>query len=137
MQTNGSIKRNTEKVFLSKEFIVFVFCGGMGTLTNFCVSSLLSMWIPPILAYGIGYAASLFIAYALTARLVFSQKIRFRAFLKFVVSYIPNFAILFTFVSLFIGVLKWYPILVYALAGALGLPITYVIVKIFAFGRHS
>jgi HAD superfamily phosphoserine phosphatase-like hydrolase len=131
-----SAAEKIKKNYLSGEFFLFVFCGGMGTLTNFIFSMAISTKLNATLSYVFGYAISLFVAYALNARLIFKAKCRMSGFLKFVLSYVPNFVILFTFVAIFLNLFHWNKILVYALAGILGLPITYVLVKILAFGKR-
>lgn len=125
------------KTYLSKEFFLFVFCGGMGTLTNFVFSLAISMRVDATASYVCGYGLSLFVAYALNASLIYREKYRLHDFIKFVISYIPNFLILFTFVAIFLNLLHWNKVIVYALAGLLGLPLTYIIVKVFAFGKRE
>ncbi|MDD2483596.1 MAG: HAD-IB family phosphatase [Eubacteriales bacterium] len=132
-----SYLEKTRNTYLSKEFFLFVFCGGMGTLTNFVFSLIISNKVDATLSYVFGYAISLFVAYALNAKLLYKEKLRSKVFVKFVVSYIPNFMILFSFVVVFLNLLHWEKIIVYALAGLLGLPITYITVKIFAFGKRE
>ncbi len=122
-------------VFQKKEFMLFIFCGGIGTIANFLVSLFLSTVLDPTISYIAGYSASLFVTYGLNARLIFKEYYRVKDFIKFVLSYIPNFLILFTFVAIFLNVFEWNKILVYAIAGILGIPITFVLVKVFAFGR--
>jgi putative flippase GtrA len=124
-----------KKTYFTRNFIVFVFCGGMGTLTNFIVSLIVSMILNPTVSYVFGYGISLFATYSLNAKLIFHQKIAYKRFIKFVVSYIPNFLILFTFVLVFFSLLHWNKVVVYALAALLGLPITFLLVKIFAFNK--
>ncbi|GHU76004.1 hypothetical protein FACS189461_3040 [Spirochaetia bacterium] len=125
----GKIKQT----YFTKDFILFVFCGGMGTLVNFIVSLIISAALNPSIAYVLGYAISLFTAYTLNAKLIFKSKIGFRQFVRFVISYIPNFLILFTFVLVFLSILKWHKVIVYALSGLLGLPLTFVLVKLIVF----
>ncbi|GHV85494.1 hypothetical protein AGMMS50230_11020 [Spirochaetia bacterium] len=125
-----------KQTFWTKEFFLFVFCGGMGTLTNFMFSLLISTRLNPSLAYVCGYAISLFVAYTLNAKLIFKSKIGFGQFIKFVISYIPNFLILFTFVMVFLNIFSWNKAIVYALAGLLGLPITFLLVKLMVFKKE-
>ena len=123
------------KTYYSKEFTLFVFCGGMGTLTNFLCSLAISTRLDPTIAYIFGYSMSLFVAYALNASLIYRQRYEFGRFIKFAISYIPNFLILFAFVFAFLNMLHWNKVVVYALAGMLGLPVTYILVKLYAFGK--
>ncbi len=123
-----------KKVF-DKKFLIFVFCGGMGTLTNFVFSSIFATKIDPVISYIGGYAISLIVSYLLNIKLVFKRRINVYDFIKFVVSYIPNFVILLTFVYVFINVLLLNKYVVYLLAAIIGLPITYAILKLFTFKK--
>ncbi len=124
-----------KSAWFTKDFILFAFCGGMGTLTNFVCSLAVSTRLNPSVSYVLGYGISLFVAYALNAKLIFHREFSLKEFVKFVISYIPNFLILFAFVLIFLNLLRWNKVIVYALAGLLGLPITFLLVKIFAFGK--
>ena len=126
-----------KNTFLSRDFLLFVFCGGMGTLTNFVCSLAISTQINPTAAYVFGYGLSLSVAYALNALLIFNEKLRVNDFVKFVISYIPNFAILFAFVCIFLNIFGWHKVIVYALAALFGLPVTFVLVKLFAFRKSA
>ena len=125
------------KTFLSRDFLLFVFCGGMGTLTNFVCALAISTQINPTAAYVGGYGLSLFVAYALNALLIFKERLRVFDFVKFVISYIPNFAILFAFVCVFLNIFGWHKVIVYALAAVFGLPVTFILVKLFAFRKSA
>jgi putative flippase GtrA len=123
--------------YFTKDFILFVFCGGMGTLTNFVFSLIISMALNPSVSYVLGYGISLLVAYGLNAKLIFHHKISYTGFIKFIVSYLPNFLILFTFVLIFLNLMEWNKVIVYALAGLFGLPVTFLLVKIFAFSKKE
>ena len=105
----------------------------MGTLTNFVCSSIISRKVNPILAYVIGYSLSLFVSYILNMIYVFRRKLSIVDFIKFVISYIPNFLILFTFVWVFISKLNVNKYLVYLMAAVIGLPVTFIILKLRTF----
>ena len=119
-----------KNLYFTKDFILFIFCGGMGTLTNFIISLLFSIILNPVISYVCGYGIGTYVSYTLNTKLVIHQKISFIGFAKFVISYLPNFSILFTFVFVFINLLHWDKLFVYALAGLLGLPITFLLVKL-------
>jgi putative flippase GtrA len=132
------IAHSFEKIkttFFTKDFLLFVFCGGMGTLTNFVFSLAISTALDPSVSYVFGYGISLFVAYGLNAKLIFHKKLSLSDFIKFVISYIPNFLILFTFVLVFLNILGWNKVIVYASAALLGLPLTFILVKIMVFKR--
>jgi len=120
-----------------KEFLLFIFAGGLGTLTNLVVSSGLSFVLNPLLSYICGYVLSLFVAYWFNAAVVFKEKMSSAAFVKFVLSYLPNFAILFSFVFVFVELLNFYPIVAYGLAAMFGLPITFLLVRFFTFNKRG
>lgn len=123
--------------FMDRKFLLFLFCGGSGTLFNFAVSLFSAQYVNPSLAYLIGYSASLFVTFYLTANLVFHQPMAMERFFKFVVSYIPNFLIQMILVLLFLKLWNLPPLLVYALATLLGLPITFLLLKLFAFKKRN
>lgn len=129
----GTVKM--KETFLSKDFLLFVFCGGMGTLAYFLSSLLISTQIDPTLSFVCGYGLSLFVTYGLTASLIFHEQLRLVRFGKFVLSYLPNILIQFLFVSIFLNIFQWNKVIVYALAVLVGLPITFLVVKYFAFGK--
>lgn len=114
---------------------MFILCGGLGTITNVIFSSLLSLTLPATLSYVIGYGASMFVTYALNAKFIFKEQFTFASFLKFILSYIPNFIILFVFVAVLIQVFEINRYLVFISAGLLGIPITYILVKLHAFNK--
>lgn len=130
-----SLWRKGLDTFCRREFIIFVFCGGMGTLSNVLVSTLISTRIDPVLSYICGYIISLGVTYTLNAVLIFHESLNVRHFCRFCLSYIPNFLILLTFVWCVVDLLHWHRVLAYIGAGLLGLPLTYVLVQIFAFQK--
>lgn len=123
--------------FMDRKFLLFLFCGGSGTLLNFAVSLFLTQFVNPSFAYLIGYSASLFVTFYLTANFVFHRPVEIERFFKFVVSYIPNFLIQMILVLLFLNLWNLSLLLVYALATFLGLPITFLLLKLFAFKTRN
>jgi len=132
---NLTIFERIKKTWFTRDFMLFVFCGGMGTLTNFICSLAVSTILNPAVSYIFGYGISLFVTYALNTKLIFHRNFSVTELVKFVISYIPNFLILFTFVLIFLDILHWNKVIVYALAGLFGLPLTFLLVKLFAFGK--
>ncbi len=115
---------------------MFVFCGGCGTLVNFIISLLLAQLINSTVAYVGGYAVSLFVTYLLSSILIFKQRLSVIRFIKFIVSYIPNFLILFSCVAVLLNIFHIKEIIVYGCAAILGLPVTFILVKLFAFKKR-
>jgi putative flippase GtrA len=125
-----------KNTFFTPEFFVFVFCGGCGTLVNFIISLLLAQLINSTVAYVGGYAVSLFVTYLLSSILIFKQRLSVIRFIKFIVSYIPNFLILFSCVAVLLNIFHIKEIIVYGCAAILGLPVTFILVKLFAFKKR-
>ena len=123
--------------FLNKNFILFIICGLCGTLTNFVFSLIISKYLNPLISYVIGYSISLFVSYFLNEKLIYKGKLKIIKFIKFIVSYIPNFIILFSCVYLFINILSWHKVFAYLLSALIGIPLTYIITKIFAFSKKE
>lgn len=134
-------KYNEEYQFKKKifdvDFLIFVFCGGMGTLSNFVCSSIISLKLNPVVAYVCGYSISLIVSYLLNIKYVFKRKIKITDFIKFAISYIPNFLILFSFVYVFINILDINKYITYLLSAIVGLPVTFLILKLLTFKKSS
>ena len=134
---NYKFKTSKLERFRDRDFLLFIFCADMGTLTNFIFSSLISISINSIISYVIGYAISLFVAYYLNTKLIFKDRLSLVKFIKFIISSIPKFIILFTFVFIFINILNLNHILTYLLVALVDLPITYIFVKYFVFKNNK
>lgn len=130
-------KNQLINTYLNRNFFLFILCGGIGTLTNFFISIFMSNKVNPTLAYVIGYSISLFVSYYLNAKLIYKDNIIFSKFYKFVISYIPNFIILLSFVVIFLNFFHINKIVVYLLSSLFGLPITYIMVRVYAFGKRG
>jgi putative flippase GtrA/phosphoserine phosphatase len=131
----SEIENQKKNPIFSIDFLRFVFVGGIGTLVNFIVSVTISNVIDPVVSYAIAYGISIGVTYTLDSKLVFKRKLSIARFLRFLISYLPNFILSFGFVAVFINLLGVNRILVYGFVSLLGLPITFVIVKLFAFGK--
>lgn len=128
---------NVKNHFASKEFIFFLTAGGAGTLSNFAISSFLSLYIDPVVSYVFGYLFSLIVTYLINAKIAFKAGFNFVSFVKFAVSYFPNFLILVIVVYIFVEQFGFNPILSYGIAALTGIPLTFLLVKFFAFGREQ
>lgn len=126
------IKKLIKSVF-APEFILFVIIGLINTLNTVWISAVAELVIPPNVAFIIGYIASLVIGYILNSKVNFKKKLSFVRLFKFAISYIPNFIIQNVIVFLTYNVLHIPSIISYAIAAILGIPITFLCVKLFAF----
>lgn len=131
-------EKNTNGVKLfSLEFLKFVAIGCLNTINGTIFSWLYSLKVNANAAFVLGYVTSLFVAYILNSRLIFRQKLEFTKFVKFGISYIPNFLIQNVAVIVFFNLLQLPKLFAYACAAVIGVPITFVCVKLFVFGRKK
>jgi len=127
----------TKRHFLKKEFGLFLIVGGINTLNGTVLASIYSFFLQANIAFALGYITALTIAYFLNSLFVFKAKLHIVKFLKFSVSYIPNFIIQNMVVFIFYNLLQWNILLTYVLAAGLGIPVTFLILKVFTFGRSA
>ena len=112
---------------------MFVIIGVINTLNSVWISYLLSLIFDANLSFVIGYIISLGIAYILNSVFNFKTKLDFIRFIKFAVSYIPNFIIQNVVVIVVYNILGFNKLIAYALAAIIGIPVTFIILKVFAF----
>ena len=126
--------QNQNKVsFFSKEFMLFLIIGCINTFNGIFFSWLFSLFTNPNIAFAFGYVTSLTIAYILNSKINFKKSLCFSKYIKFCISYIPNFIIQNAVVFIFYNILGVYKLAAFALAAILGIPITFICVKLFAF----
>lgn len=126
--------------FLNKQFFLFAAIGIINTLNTTLLSSLYSKVLPDIeiipdanIAFMLGYISSLIIAYPLNSFFTFKEKLSLKKFRRFLISYIPNFIIqnvVFVMIYRFIDIPEW---LSFFVAALIGVPVTFLILKFFAF----
>lgn len=123
--------------FLSKKFIGYCLIGIINTFNTAFFSWLAHFRVQENIAAYIGYFISLTINYFLNSTLVFKNRLSIRRYFRFLLSYILNF-IIYTFVSLLtINVMQINQFWATVLATAAGAPITFIIIKLFAFGNKD
>ena len=123
--------------FLSKKFMGFCLIGIINTFNTAFFSWLAHLKIQENISAYIGYFISLTINYILNSIIVFKNRLNLRRYLRFLLSYIPNF-IIYTLVSLLtINILQINQFWATVLATAAGAPVTFVIIKLFAFGNKA
>lgn len=142
-------KKPKWKMFLSREFLSFLIIGVINTFSN-AVFSIGYLWILKKLfagqspqwytniAFYPGYLTANILAYILNSKLTFKEKkLTFVKYVKFFLSYIPNFVIQKLIVKLFTMLVSGYSFIAYAIAAIIGVPITFVFMKIFAFRKKD
>ena len=124
-------------LFFKKDFILFVMIGGVNTLTAIVVSYLLSGWLDPNLSYVIGYCVGFLVSYLLNSRFTFQAKLAWDKLIKYAIATIPNFLIQNGVVILCYNILGWHKLVAYVLAAAVGVPVTFLLQKFFAFKKQK
>ena len=123
--------------FVSKKFIGYCLIGIVNTFNTAFFSWLAHFRVQENVAAYIGYFISLTINYILNSMIVFKSRLALRRYFRFLLSYVPNFFI-YTLVSLLtINVMQINQFWATLLATAAGAPVTFVIIKLFAFGNKA
>ena len=126
------------KMFLSREFLMFVIVGVINTLCNMVLSLLYRMFIPDTTyAFIAGYITSNILSYLMNSGVTFKERLSIIKYIKFFISYLPNFIIQTGIVYLFECFVHGPDIIAYALAAVIGVPVTFVFMKIFAFRKKK
>ncbi|MCC8161288.1 MAG: HAD-IB family phosphatase [Oscillospiraceae bacterium] len=126
------------KMFLSREFLAFLVVGVINTLSNVVFSTIYSIFIPnTTLAFFPGYITSNVVSYLLNSKLTFNERLGFVKFIKFFISYIPNFVIQTVIVYLFDRFIHGPSVIAYAIAAVIGVPVTFVFMKVFTFRKEK
>ncbi|MBE7026326.1 MAG: polysaccharide biosynthesis protein GtrA [Ruminococcaceae bacterium] len=126
------IKKLVKMVF-DRQFLSFVFIGAVNTVNSVLFSILYSLLFYPNTAFVLGYITSLVISYLLNSFLTFKAPLGFVRFIKFAISYIPNFIIQNVIVFIVYNLLHLDELIAYILAGIIGIPVTFLMMKFFAF----
>jgi len=132
----GKVKQ-LKLMFLSKQFFNFLIVGGINTINGILFSYIYSLLLDVNAAFVAGYITSMTISYWLNSIIVFNEKMGFNKYIKFCISYIPNFIIQNIFVLIFYNMMRWNKLIVFALAALIGVPVTFVIMKLFAFRKKE
>ncbi len=130
----GFIKSFIKMIF-SREFLSFAFIGVINTVDSVLFSYWYSLIMDANLAFAAGYISSLIISYFLNTFLTFKDKPGFFKFIKFASSYIPNFVIQNVIVFVIYNLLGLDKVIAYILAGIIGVPVTFLMMKLFVFAK--
>ncbi len=128
-----------KKLFLDIKFIKFFLVGIVNAINGVVFASLFSLFIQQAnVAFALGYCIALTISYLLNTFFVFSEKgLSFHKFLKFCISYLPNFIIQNILVSLICHFFPIPKLFVYTISVAIAFPLTYLLLACFTFGKKK
>ena len=125
------------KMCFNEEFIKFVCIGVINTFNGVVFSYIYSDFLDGNTAFIVGYISGLIISYILNSKITFKENLEFMKFLKFAISYIPNFIIQNLVVFLVYNTLNYDKLIAYILAAVIGVPVTFILMKLFAFKERK
>lgn len=129
--------KSIKNALLNSSFIRFCLFGIINTLNTSIFSSLFGLFLQDNIAGIFGYILSLQGAYLLTCRFIFRSKSTLKKYNRFLISYIPSFLVYILIHAGALGALKlsqfWASFLAVMLSG----PLTFIIVKIYAFNESA
>lgn len=131
------ILKKLKKTFLSAKFLGFCLMGVINTFNAAFISWASHFKMQENIAAVVGYVASLAVNYVLNSFFVFKSRLNFKKLLRFLISYVPNFIIYFLVSFLTINVLHMNQFWATVLAVAVGGPVTFVMIKLYAFGNKE
>ena len=125
-------------MFFNKKFILFILVGCINTFNGIVLSFLYSLIIKDAnIAFVVGYITSLSISYLLNSFMTFKENLDLKKYIKFCISYIPNFLIQNIIVIIVYNTLNWHKLIAYSLAAIIGLPVTFLLMNVFAFKKKK
>lgn len=125
-----------KKTFLSPTFFKFLLVGVLNTAATTVFSLLYNRLIPyAVPAFAAGYLTTLLLSFFVNCGFTFKKKPSFLRFVRYALSYIPNFLVQCASVWLLCDLCRLPEIFSYATAAVIGVPLTYVLMKIFAFKK--
>lgn len=126
--------KKLQQHFFTREFLFFLCIGCINTFNCSLIAAFFTYWLTDAnAAFNIGYLLSLTFAYYLNSKIVFKQRLNKAQYLRFCLSYLPNFLVQNLIVVFFYNMLAFPPIISYLFAAIIGVPVTFLLVKIFAF----
>ena len=131
----NSFVESFKKMFFSREFFSFVIIGLINTFNGVVFSYIYSNFLNENLAFIFGYISGLIISYILNSKITFKEELKLIKFVRFAISYIPNFIIQNMVVVLVFNIMGWHKLIAYGLAAAIGVPVTFILIKLFAFNK--
>ena len=113
--------------------MIFVIIGVINTFNGVIFSYIYSSFLNENIAFIFGYISGLIISYILNSYVTFKEKLGFNKFIKFSVSYIPNFIIQNIVILIVFNIMGLHKLIAYVLAAIIGVPVTFILMKFFAF----
>ena len=135
MNAIRTLLKKAKKTFLNEYFIKFCILGIFNTIIHGVLSKLFSLVLQPNAAFALGFFGSNVIAFLLNSYIIFNKPATLKRYIRFLIAYIPYFTIGFLVTFITINTLKIPQFTATVLAAVAGGPITFVIMRVYAFGR--
>mgnify|MGYP003304023673 FL=1 len=135
MNAIRTLLKKAKKTFLNEYFIKFCILGIFNTVVHGILSKIFSLVLQPNAAFALGFFGSNVIAFLLNSYVIFNKPASLKRYIRFLIAYIPYFTIGFLVTFITINTLKLPQFTATVLAAVAGGPITFVIMRVYAFGR--
>lgn len=119
--------------FMNKEFLLFLVIGGVNTFSGMVLALIYNRLFNPNISFVLGYSSGLVVSYVLNSLVTFKERLHIVKFVKFCITYIPNFIIQYVVVYLIYNVFEADKLIAYAFAAIIAIPVTFVLIKMFTF----
>lgn len=129
----GGLKK-IANTFFSRHFLMYIIIGSFNTLNTAIISHLLSKVIYDYPSSYLAFFIALSIGYVLNARINFHHRLMLSEYLKFLSIYIPHFIIYAAISTIALSIWNFPPFWATVTASVSGSPITYLVMRFFAFG---
>ena len=124
-----------KRTFVSKKFIAFCCLGVINTFNDAFFSWLYHFVMQENVAAVLGYFSALTIGFFLSSRFIFKKTPTLNRYIRYGISYIPNFIIYFLVTFITINTMNLPQFWGTVLAAMMGGPITFIIMKVYTFGK--
>ncbi|GIO88493.1 membrane protein [Paenibacillus faecis] len=115
--------------FLNKEFLKFVFNGGINTIATYLIYLFFLLFFNYSISYTISYVAGILISFYLNTVFVFKEKLSFSKFVKFPIVYIVQYLINLFMMFVLVEQLNLSPQVVPLIVIVVTIPVTYTLSK--------
>lgn len=122
-----------KKLFLNKQFIIFIIIGIVNTISSAIFASLYSILIGEIEAFIPGYITGIIVSYMLNTLFTFKERFQWKQLIQFTFSTVPNFIIQLIIVYIGVSLLNMPAIICYGVAAVIGVPVTFLILKLLVY----
>ncbi len=112
---------------MAGEFLRFLIMGGTNTVVAYAIYLLLLQWMRYEIAYTIGYAVGIVMAYGLSAAFVFRKPMQKRSALRFPFVYLAQFLVSLGLLRLAVEVIHIPQWLALGFAVVLTIPVTFLL----------